>query len=64
MRVITTASPVFMSRARYMVPVWSAIFGVAAVNEHLPARIYAALALPPSGIFIAQSRQIIAVFTR
>lgn len=64
MHVISTAGSVFMSLTSYMVPVWSVIFGVWLLSEELPAQIYLALGLILMGIFIAQSRQIVAAFTR
>jgi len=61
-RVITTAGSLFMSMTSYMVPVWAVIFGIALMNEALPAQLFIALGLILSGIFIAQSRQILAAF--
>lgn len=57
LRVITTAGSVFMSQTSYMVPIWSAVFGVALMGETLPPSIFAALALILTGIAISQSRK-------
>lgn len=63
-RVITTAGSLFMNMTSYMVPVWSVIFGIALLGESLPTQLYYALALILAGIFISQSRQIMAALRR
>lgn len=63
-RVITTAGSLFMNMTSYMVPVWAVIFGIAIMNETLPAQLYTALALILLGIFISQSRAILAALKR
>ena len=63
-RVITTAGSIFMNMTSYMVPVWSVIFGVILLREELPAQLYTALALILVGIFIAQSRAIMAALRK
>lgn len=63
-RVITTAGSLFMNITSYMVPVWSVIFGIVIMNEDLPAQLYTALALILLGIFISQSRAIMAALRR
>lgn len=59
-RVITTAGSLFMNITSYMVPIWSVIFGITLMGEDLPAQLYTALALILLGIFISQSRAIMA----
>ena len=63
-RVITTAGSLFMNITSYMVPVWSVIFGVILLREDLPAQLYTALALILVGIFITQSRSILAALRK
>ncbi|MEN8893859.1 DMT family transporter [Planktotalea arctica] len=63
-RVITTAGSLFMNITSYMVPVWSVIFGIVLLGESLPPQLFYALALILVGIFISQSRQIIAALSR
>lgn len=63
-RIITTAGSMFMSLTSYMVPVWSVIFGIALMREALPTQLYAALALILIGIFVSQSRTILAALRR
>ncbi|WP_273509092.1 DMT family transporter [Planktotalea frisia] len=63
-RVITTAGSLFMNITSYMVPVWSVIFGVILLREDLPAQLYTALALILVGIFITQSRAILAALRK
>ncbi len=63
-RVITTAGSLFMNITSYMVPVWSVIFGITLMGENLPPQLFYALALILVGIFISQSRQIMAAFKR
>lgn len=63
-RVITTAGSLFMNITSYMVPAWSVVFGITLLGEDLPAQLYTALALILLGIFISQSRAIIAALSR
>ncbi|MGB7316427.1 MAG: DMT family transporter [Planktotalea sp.] len=63
-RVITTAGSLFMNITSYMVPVWSVIFGITLMNEQLPPQLFFALAIILLGIFISQSRQIMAALRR
>ncbi|MGH1577432.1 DMT family transporter [Planktotalea sp.] len=63
-RVITTAGSLFMNITSYMVPIWSVIFGITLLGEELPPQLFAALALVLLGIFISQSRQIMAALRR
>ncbi len=63
-RVITTAGSLFMNITSYMVPVWSVIFGITLMGEELPAQLFTALALILLGIFISQSRAILAALRR
>jgi len=63
-RVITTAGSLFMNITSYMVPIWSVIFGIALLGEALPKQLFIALGLILLGIFISQSRQIMAALKR
>ena len=55
-RVVTirSAGSVFMTLVNYQVPVWSMIFGAVILNETLPWRFFAALALILTGLAISQ----------
>jgi drug/metabolite transporter (DMT)-like permease len=53
--VIRTAGSVFMTLVNYQVPLWSVLFGWAILNEDLPWRFFAALALILTGMAISQS---------
>lgn len=55
-RVIRSAGPTFLIQTNYQVPVWSVIFGVAILNEALPPRFLAALALILAGLFVSRAR--------
>ncbi len=63
-RVITTAGSLFMNITSYMVPIWSVIFGITLMGEDLPAQLFTALALVLLGIFVSQSRAILAALRR
>jgi len=63
-RVITTAGSLFMNITSYVVPIWSVIFGITLLGEDLPAQLYTALALVLVGIFISQSRAILAALRK
>jgi drug/metabolite transporter (DMT)-like permease len=56
LRVVTirSAGTVFMTLVNYQVPVWSMILGVLVLNEVLPLRFFAALALILAGLAISQ----------
>lgn len=56
LRVLTirSAGAVFMTLVNYQVPLWSVIFGVLILNEVLPLRFFAALALILIGLGISQ----------
>lgn len=56
LRVITirTAGSIFMTLVNYQVPLWSVLFGVWLLNETLPLRFFAALALILCGLAISQ----------
>jgi drug/metabolite transporter (DMT)-like permease len=51
---IRSAGAVFMTLVNYQVPVWSMLFGVLILNEVLPVRFFAALALILLGLAISQ----------
>lgn len=54
--VIRSAGSGFMTLTSYQVPVWSVIFGVLILNEDLPLRFFAALALILAGLVVSQQR--------
>ena len=62
--VLQSAGPLFLSLVSYMVPMWSVLFGIAILSEQLSLGTFIALGLILSGIAVAQSRQIAAVFRR
>ncbi|ARU00368.1 DMT family transporter [Yoonia vestfoldensis] len=51
---IRSAGAVFMTLVNYQVPVWSMLFGVLVLQELLPLRFFAALALILLGLAISQ----------
>jgi len=53
-----------MNITSYMVPIWSVIFGITLMGEDLPAQLFTALALVLLGIFVSQSRAILAALRR
>ena len=53
-QTIRTAGAVFMTLVNYQVPLWSVLFGVLILNEVLPLRFFAALALILLGLAISQ----------
>jgi drug/metabolite transporter (DMT)-like permease len=52
--VVRSAGSVFMTLVNYQVPVWSMVFGALVLNEALPGRFFAALALILAGLAISQ----------
>ena len=56
LRVMTirTAGAVFMTLVNYQVPLWSMLFGVLILNEVLPLRFFAALAIILCGLAVSQ----------
>ena len=54
--VIRSAGSGFMTLTGYQVPVWSVIFGAVILDETIPFRFIAALALILSGILLSQLR--------
>ncbi len=52
--VIRSAGSVFMTLVNYQVPLWSMVFGALVLNEVLPLRFFAALALIMTGLAISQ----------
>ncbi len=54
--VIKRAGPGFMTMVNYQVPLWSMAFGAIVLNEALPHRFFAALALILAGLAISQIR--------
>ncbi len=52
--VIRSAGPTFMSLVNYQVPLWSVLFGAIFLQEILPTRAFAALALIMLGLGISQ----------
>ena len=52
--VIRSAGSVFMTLVNYQVPVWSMVFGALLLNEDLPWRCFAALAMILGGLAISQ----------
>ncbi|MEJ6401506.1 DMT family transporter [Yoonia sp. 2307UL14-13] len=59
---IRTAGTVFMTLVNYQVPLWSVLFGVWLLNEVLPWRFFAALALILCGLAISQWRSLRRLF--
>ena len=51
---IRSAGAVFMTLVNYQVPLWSMMFGVVVLNELLPLRFFAALALILCGLVVSQ----------
>lgn len=51
---IRTAGSVFMTLVNYQVPLWAMIFGAVILNEVLPWRFFAALALILTGLAVSQ----------
>lgn len=51
---IRSAGTVFLTLVNYQVPLWSMLFGVLVLNEILPLRFFAALALILFGLVISQ----------
>lgn len=62
--VIRSAGAVFLTLVNYQVPLWSVLFGWAVLNEDLPWRFFAALALILLGLAISQSLQLQAYLRR
>jgi drug/metabolite transporter (DMT)-like permease len=62
--VIRSAGPSFMSLVNYQVPIWSVIFGAVFLNEALPSRTLAALALILAGVAISQWRSLRRLFSK
>jgi drug/metabolite transporter (DMT)-like permease len=56
--VIRSAGSGFMTLTNYQIPVWSVLFGVLVLNEDLPLRFFAALALILGGLLITQRRPV------
>jgi drug/metabolite transporter (DMT)-like permease len=54
--VIRSAGAVFMTTVNYQVPLWSVLFGWAVLDEVLPLRFFAALALILAGLAVSQRR--------
>ncbi|SEM75572.1 Permease of the drug/metabolite transporter (DMT) superfamily [Pseudorhodobacter antarcticus] len=54
--VIRSAGSGFMTLTSYQVPVWSVVFGVLVLNEELPLRFFAALALILAGLLLSQRK--------
>ncbi len=54
--VIRSAGPVFMTLVNYQLPLWSVLFGALILNEELPLRFFAALALILVGLAVSQWR--------
>ena len=52
--VIRSAGSVFMTLVNYQVPLWSVLFGALILDETLPWRFFAALALILTGLAISQ----------
>ena len=55
-RVIRSAGPSFLGLVNYQVPVWSVVFGVSFLGEHLPPQFLMALAVILGGLAISQIR--------
>ncbi len=62
--VIRSAGSVFMTLVNYQVPVWSMAIGALALNEALPLRFFAALALILLGLAVSQGRNLRALLAR
>ena len=65
-RIITirSAGAIFMTLVNYQVPLWSMIFGALILNEVLPLRFFAALALILTGLAISQWSSLRRLFAR
>ncbi|PIE07959.1 MAG: EamA family transporter [Rhodobacterales bacterium] len=55
-RVIVSAGPGFLSLVNYFVPLWSVVFGVALLDEQLPASFIGALGLILMGLLVSRGR--------
>ena len=55
--VIRSAGSGFMTLTSYQVPVWSVLFGAAILDEEIPLRFGAALALILAGLLVTRSRR-------
>ncbi|MBS1302990.1 DMT family transporter [Loktanella sp. SALINAS62] len=62
--VIRSAGSVFMTLVNYQVPLWSVLFGALILNEVLPLRFFAALALILCGLAISQWGSLKRLFSR
>ncbi|WP_194096534.1 DMT family transporter [Marivivens aquimaris] len=60
--VIRSAGSVFMTLVNYQVPVWSVLCGAFLLNEELPLRFFAALALILTGLCVSQWRSLRRLF--
>lgn len=60
--VIRSAGAVFMTLVNYQVPLWSVLFGATLLDEALPARFFAALALILGGLLVSQWHSLGRVF--
>jgi drug/metabolite transporter (DMT)-like permease len=54
--VIRSAGSGFMTLTSYQVPVWSVIFGALILQETIPTRFFAALALILAGLWLSQRK--------
>ena len=61
---IRSAGAIFMTLVNYQVPLWSMVFGVIVLNEVLPLRFFAALALIMLGLMISQWASLRKILTR
>ena len=54
--LVRRAGPTFMSLINYLIPVWAVLLGALALDERLPPRAFAALALILAGIVLSRFR--------
>jgi len=52
--LVGRAGPTFMSLINYLIPVWAVVLGALVLDERLPARAFAALALILGGIVLSR----------
>lgn len=52
--LVARAGPTFLSLINYLIPVWAVVLGSIVLDERLPARAFAALALILAGVVLAR----------
>jgi len=62
MLLVEGAGAVFMTLVNYQVPLWSMLFGAWILNEVLPLRFFAALAIILCGLAVSQQASLRKIF--